>query len=96
VNAEEPATVQSRSPGRPLPASRPAERPTRESVDPFAGDDDPWAPEDLEAAWVEDAQTGAAASLGFFRALFLVVVAGAVVWVAAGGVAFALYQLLTR
>src|SRR5207244_2744931 len=73
VNAEEPTTVRTGSPGRQLrTAPRPAERSTPDSTDPFAGDDDPWAPEDLEGAWVEDARAGAAASIGFLRALFLV------------------------
>ena len=34
------------------------ETPAAAELDPFAGDDEPWAEEDLARAWIADVQTG--------------------------------------
>jgi hypothetical protein len=62
--------------------------------DPFAGDDEAWAREDIVETWIGDAVRGAADHVGFFRALFLVIALSVLGWAALGALAFELCQLL--
>jgi hypothetical protein len=64
-----------------------------QTADPFAGDDEPWADEDVVVAWVADAE-GGAAHLRFFRALALAVPVGMLAWAIVGAIAFGLYRLV--
>ena len=70
------------------------ETPTAADLDPFAGDDEPWAEEYLARAWIADAQAGRGDHVGFFRAVVFVSVAGAVLWAVVGATAIAIYRLL--
>ena len=70
------------------------ETPAAAELDPFAGDDEPWAEEDLAGAWIADAQTGRMDHVAFFRALVVVCIAGALVWAVIGATALAIYRLL--
>jgi len=64
-------------------------------ADPFAGDDEPWADEDLAHAWADDARQGRLQHVRFVRAVLLAVAGGAVVWAALGAIVFEIYRLFT-
>ena len=70
------------------------ETPAAAELDPFAGDDEPWAEEDLARAWIADAQTGRTDHVAFFRALVVVCIVAALVWAVIGATAVAIYRLL--
>jgi hypothetical protein len=70
------------------------ETPAVAELDPFAGEDEPWAEEDLALAWIADAQAGRTEHVSFFRAVVIVCIAGALVWAVIGATALAIYRLL--
>ena len=70
------------------------ETPAAAELDPFAGDDEAWAEEDLARAWIAEAQTGRSDHVAFFRSVVFACLAGALVWAVIGATAFAIYRLL--
>jgi hypothetical protein len=65
-------------------------------VDPFAGDDEPWAHEDVAPVWLGDAHPGSAlrAEHSFLRVLVLVGVFCGVMWAAILAVLLEVYRAL--
>jgi hypothetical protein len=61
-------------------------------LDPFAGDDEAWAPDDIVEAWMRDAARGVAGHIGFYRALFRVITVSVLAWAALAALVFELYR----
>jgi hypothetical protein len=67
----------------------------RDSFDPFAGDDEAWAPEDFVRALVDDARRGTADHVEFYRTLLIVMVLCLLAWIGIGAAAaLAVHRLL--
>jgi len=77
------------SPRKPIALDAPAI-----DADPFAGDDELWAEEDVARPWMDDTQTARNDHVTFFRVLVLVGVASGVLWAAVLAVGVEVYRLL--
>jgi hypothetical protein len=71
------------------------ETPAAAELDPFFGDDEQWAEEDVALAWIADAQAGRTDQISFLRAVVVVCIAGALFWAVIGATAVAIYRVLS-
>jgi hypothetical protein len=69
--------------------------PSAADLDPFAGDDEPWAAEDLEPEAVGTLLRGRPTNVSFLRAATVVVLGAVLAWAAIGAIALQVYRLVT-